>query len=119
MRCGQIRVAPALRQHCCTPEADEVTIRGKKIKRAQRIRWWQYCGMMRREARKSLILSAMPVKTTKFKRSGKGKGSSASPGAITKVEWKRIGGKYLKWHKVLLHTDGAQAHCFQKIPDQR
>lgn len=96
-------------------EADEVTIRGKKDQSGKKVTWHQYCGILRRGDRRSLILHRMHSRTTSVKIHGKGMGSRVSPGPITKVEWKKIANRYLKNQKVLLHTDGARAYRFEKI----
>ena len=99
----------------CQCEVDEVTLKGKKIAK-RRIRWLQYCGLLRRGDRKSLVLEKMKMKITRLKRKGKGKGQPASPGAISKKEWARIGPRWLKKRRILLHCDGARSYKFAKIP---
>ena len=67
-------------------EVDEVTVKGARVDNGKRVTWYQYCGLLIRGDRRSLILEKMKVKTTSVKRHGKGKGSPASPGPISKVE---------------------------------
>lgn len=43
-------------------EVDEVTCRGKR--RGQRVTWYQYCGLLKRGDRRTLILAKMKVKAT-------------------------------------------------------
>lgn len=95
-------------------EVDEVTCRGKR--RGQRVTWYQYCGLLKRGDRRTLILAKMKVKATFVKRKGKGAGSTVSPGPITKKEWAQIANKFVKLRKILLHSDGARAYRFSKIP---
>ena len=58
----------------------------------------------------------MVNKITSLKRKGKqGQGSPASPGPISKKEWKEIGPPLLQHRKLILHTDGARAYRFLKI----
>lgn len=95
-------------------EVDEVTCRGKR--QGNKVTWYQYCGLLRRGDRKSLILAKMKIKSTYVKRKGKGQGSIVSPGPISKAEWKPIADKFVKLRKILLHSDGARAYRFTKIP---
>ena len=95
-------------------EVDEVTCRGRRV--GQKVTWYQYCGLLKRGDRRTLVLAKMKVKTTSVKLKGKGAGSTVSPGPITKAEWKKIADKYVKLRKVLLHCDGARAYKFSNIP---
>ena len=95
-------------------EVDEVTCRGRRV--GQKVTWYQYCGLLKRGDRRTLVLGKMKVKTTSVKLKGKGAGSTVSPGPITKAEWKKIADKYVKLRKVLLHCDGARAYKFSNIP---
>ena len=95
-------------------EVDEVTCRGKR--QGQKVTWFQYCGLLRRGDRRTLVLAKMKVKSTHIKQRGKGKGSAVSPGPITKTEWRLIADAYVKGKKILLHSDGARAYRFCKIP---
>ena len=95
-------------------EVDEVTCQGKR--QGQKVTWFQYCGLLRRGDRRTLILAKMKVKATHIKQRGKGKGSAVSPGPITKAERKHIANAYVKGKKILMHSDGAHAYRFCKIP---
>lgn len=95
-------------------EVDEVTCRGKR--QGQKVTWFQYCGILKRGARKTLVLAKMKVKSTYIKQKGKGKGSSVSPGPITKAEWRQVANKFVKNKKILLHCDGARAYRYGRIP---
>ena len=77
-------------------EADEVTVKGKKTADKKRITWYQYCGLLARGDRRSLVLEKMKMKVTSLKRRGKGKGSAASPGPISKPEWLKFATKWLR-----------------------
>ena len=63
--------------------------------------WYQYCGLLKRGDRRTLILAKMKVKSTYIKRKGKGAGSAVSPGPITKKEWRSIANKFVKLRKAL------------------
>lgn len=64
-----------------------------------------------------MVLAKMKVKSTYIKQRGKGKCSAVSPGPITKTEWRHIANAYVKdKKKILLHSDGARAYRFCKIP---
>jgi hypothetical protein len=95
-------------------EVDEVTCRGKR--QGQKVTWFQYCGILKRGDRKTLVLAKMKVKSTYIKQKGKGKGSSVSPGPITKAEWRQVANKFVKNKKILLHCDGARAYRYGRIP---
>ena len=95
-------------------EVDEVTCRGKR--QGQKVTWFQYCGLLKRGDRKTLVLAQMKVKATRIKQKGKGKGSAVSPGPITKTEWRHIANKFVKNKKILLHSDGARAYRYSRIP---
>ncbi|CAE7248230.1 unnamed protein product [Symbiodinium sp. CCMP2592] len=95
-------------------EVDEVTLRGKRC--GNRVAWHQYLGLLERGNRRSLVLVKMKIRTTSVKRTGSGKGSTGPAGPISKEEWKRIGSRYLKNRKILLHSDGARAYRYVKIP---
>ena len=97
-------------------EVDETSVRGAKSKDGQRITWVQYCGLIARGDRRSLTLVKMKSKTTRAKTHGKGKGSFASSGPISKAEWKPICDKFLKRRKIILHSDGARAYRYTKVP---
>ncbi|CAE7795688.1 unnamed protein product [Symbiodinium sp. CCMP2592] len=95
-------------------EVDEVTLRGKRC--GNRVAWHQYLGLLERGNRRSLVLVKMKIRTTSVKRTGSGKGSTGPAGPISKEDWKRIGSRYLKNRKILLHSDGARAYRYVKIP---
>ena len=63
-----------------------------------------------------MVLAKMKVKSTYIKQKGKGKGSSVSPGPITKAEWRQVANKFVKNKKILLHCDGARAYRYGRIP---
>ena len=112
----QARMKFGDRQRWTECEADEVTVRAKKTKNTQRVTWFQFCGLITRGDRKSLMLLKMRTKSTWLKRTGKGKGSPASPGPISKAEWQPMATKHLKLRKIILHTDGARSYRFTKLP---
>ncbi|CAK0822362.1 unnamed protein product [Prorocentrum cordatum] len=97
-------------------EVDETVIRGKKDKKKQRVIWFSYCGLVTRGDRRPLVLLRLPTKTTRAKRHGKGKGSFASPGPITKKDWLPICEKYVTKRKIILHSDGARAYRYTRVP---
>jgi hypothetical protein len=61
--------------------------------------WW---GAIQRGIRKTLVLEELPARTTLLRAPG--------PGPITKVDWKRIGNKWFKNRRVIVHTDSAKAY---------
>lgn len=100
-------------------EVDEVTCRGEKSQNGKRVTWFQYCGMLTRGDRRSLVLEKMRVKSTWVKRRGKGKGSMVSPGPITKREWLPLAKRWFRMRKIILHCDGARSYKFTKLPGMK
>ena len=97
-------------------EVDEVTLRGRRTKCGRRITWYQYCGLITRGDRRSLVLEKMKVKSTWLKRHGEGKGQPASPRPISKKEWLPIAKRWVQMRRILLHCDGARSYRFGKVP---
>ena len=87
-------------------EADEVDLAkgtvDKEVDQDRKVRWEQWCGVVQRGVRQTLLLFRLSPELTKERAPG--------PGPIRTIEWTPFAMKHLQNRRVVLHTDGARAY---------
>ena len=96
----------------CDVEADETTFHKQNLgnhasEPETPVIWEQWCGIVKRGCRQSLVLHRLNPKMSEARAPG--------PGAIRKVEWVPLAKTWLQDKQVILHTDAAKSYkC--KVP---